>query len=304
MRIFMAGATGVVGRRALPVLMERGHRVTAVARTPEKRAALERVGADSLSLDLFDLEAVRNAVAGHDVVVNLATHMPSSSTRMLFRASWRENDRLRREASATLADAARAAGAGRFIQESFAPIYADGGERWLNESWPVRPVRYNRTILDAERSVERFAVGGGAGVVLRFAAFYGPEAGHVHELIGMVRRGWAPVPGSPEGFISSVLHDDAAAAVVAALDVPGGVYNVSDDEPLRRREFVDALAAALDVPPPRLPPAWVVKVGGGLAELLARSLRISNRKLREASGWAPRYPSIREGWRATPAELD
>jgi len=120
----------------------------------------------------------------------------------------------------------------------------------------------------------------------------------------MVRKGWAPVPGSPDGFVSSVSHDDAAAAVVAALDVPGGAYNVGDDEPLRRREMVDALASALGVPPPRLPPAWVVKLGGGLAELMARSLRISNRKLRQASNWAPRYPSIREGWRATLAALD
>ncbi len=304
MRIFVTGATGVVGRRAVPLLIGRGHRVTAVGRTPEKRAELERMGADPVALDLFDRTAVQGAVGGHDVVVNLATHIPPSGAKLFLRASWRENDRLRREGSATLADAARAAGVGRFIQESFGPIYADGGDRWLDESWPLRPVRYNRTILDAERSAERFGAGGGVGVVLRFAAFYGPDAGHVHDLIGMVRKGWAPLPGSPNGFVSSVSHDDAAAAVVAALDIPGGGYNVGDDEPLRRREMVDALASLLGVAPPRFPPAWVVKLGGGLAELMARSIRISNRKLREASSWVPRYPSIREGWRATLAALD
>ena len=204
MRIFVAGATGVVGRRVVPLLLECGHRVTAVGRTPAKRAALQQQGADALALDLFDRDAVVRALAGHDAVVNLATHMPSSSTSMFLRSSRRENDRLRREASPAMADGARAAGAGRFIQESFAPIYADGGDRWLDESWPLRPVKYNRTIPDAERSAERFAAGGGAGIVLRFAAFYGPDARHVHDLIGMVRKGWAPVPGSPDGFLSSV----------------------------------------------------------------------------------------------------
>jgi nucleoside-diphosphate-sugar epimerase len=223
---------------------------------------------------------------------------------MFLRGAWRENDRIRREGSAILADAARAGGAGRFIQESFAPIYADGGDRWLDERWPLRPVRYNRTILDAEHTAKRFGETGGVGVILRFAAFYGPDAVHVHQLIGMVRRGWAPLPGSPDGYVSSVSHDDAAAAVVAALELPGGVYNVSDDEPLRRRELVDALADALEVPPPKLPPAWLAKHGGDLMELLSRSLRISNRALRAASSWVPRYPSLREGWRATLAELD
>ena len=112
MRIFMTGATGVVGRRAVPLLVQQGHRVTAVGRTPEKRAALERMGAEPVALDLLDRSAAGRAVGGHDAVVNLATHIPSS-TKMFFRASWRENDRVRREGSATLADAARQAVAGR-----------------------------------------------------------------------------------------------------------------------------------------------------------------------------------------------
>jgi nucleoside-diphosphate-sugar epimerase len=114
-------------------------------------------------------------------------------------------------------------------------------------------------------------------------------------MIPIVRTGWSPLPGSPESFVSPVSHDDAATAVVAALGVPAGVYNVTDDEPVRRREFVDVLAGALGVGEPRFGPAWLAHLGGSLGELLSRSLRISNRKLREASGWAPAYPSIREG---------
>ncbi len=117
------------------------------------------------------------------------------------------------------------------------------------------------------------------------------------------RRGWAPALGSPESFISSVSHDDAAAAVAAALDVPAGIYNVCDDRPVRRREFTDALAAALHVPPPRFVPTWVARLAGSLGETLARSQRIANRKLRGASPWAPRYPSVVEGWQAVLAEL-
>jgi nucleoside-diphosphate-sugar epimerase len=303
MRVFVTGATGVVGRRAVPLLVDMGHRVTAVGRSAVRLADLARAGADPLVLDLFDRSAVGRALPGHDVVVNLATHMPSSSLRMFLPGAWRENDRLRRDASALLTAAALEAGVRRFVQESFAPAYADGGDRWLEESWSIRPVRYNRTILDAERSAARFGELGGAALVLRFAAFYGPDAGHVRELIALVRKGWAPLPGPADGFVSSVSHDDAATAVVAALELPPGTYNVADDEPLRRRELVDTLAAALGVSPPRLPPAWVRFPGGSLGELMARSVRVSNRRLRAASSWRPRYPSLREGWRAIVGQL-
>ncbi len=272
--------------------------VTAVGRTPEKRAALERVGAAPIDVNLFDREAVARAVKGHEVVINVATHIPSSSGRMLLPGAWKENDRIRRQASANLSAAALETGAGRFIQESFAPIYSDGGDRWIEESAPLRPVRYNRSVLDAERAAEDFTSKGGTGIVLRFAGFYGADAFQVRDAIGMIRKGWAPLPGDPGAFFSSIHHDDAATAVVAALRARAGAYNVTDDEPLRRRDYVDALAAAIGAPPPKLPPAWLTRLGGSLTELLSRSQRISNRKLREETGWAPRYRSVREGWPA------
>ena len=132
MRILVTGATGVVGRRAVPLMIAGGHEVTAIGRDPERRAALERSGATTATLDLFDADAVRRMVAGHDAVVNLATHMPSSTMRMMLPGAWRENDRVRRDGSAILADAAAAGGVTRFVQESFAPIYEDGGDRWLD----------------------------------------------------------------------------------------------------------------------------------------------------------------------------
>ena len=303
MRVFITGATGVIGRRVVPLLVRSGHQVTAAGRSPRGSAMLLEQGVAVVSVELFDRAALRDVVRGHDAVVNLATHMPRSATAMLLPWAWRENDRLRRDGSAALVDAVLAAGVGRFVQESFAPVYEDGGDRWIDERWPLRPAPYNRTVLDAERSAERFGAAGGAGVALRFGAFYGGDSRVLHEMARMVARGWAPLPGERGAFISSVSHDDAAAAVVAALGAPGGTYNVTDDEPVGRGEWADSLADALGVARPKPLPRWMARLGGSTMELLSRSQRISNAKLRAATGWAPRWPSVREGWRAIAPEL-
>ena len=193
MRVFITGATGVIGRRVVPLLVKAGHQVTAVGRSPHRSATLRQQGAAVVDVGLFDPAALRDVVRGHDAVVNLATHMPSSATAMLLPWAWKENARLRRDASAALVDAALAAGVGRLVQESFAPVYEDGGDRWIDERWPLRPAPYNRTVLDAERSAERFGASGGAGVVLRFGAFYGGDSRVLHEMVRMVARGWAPL---------------------------------------------------------------------------------------------------------------
>jgi nucleoside-diphosphate-sugar epimerase len=209
---------------------------------------------------------------------------------------WRENDHIRREDSAALVSAAIEAGVTRFIQESFAPVYDDAGDRWVDETFPVRPVKYNRTVLDAERSAERFTASGGVGVVVRFAGFYGPD--HLlRDMIGIVRKWWSPVPGPPEAFWSSCAHVDAASAVVALLNpgVTAGIYNACDDEPLHRIEWTAALARAAGAPMPKQMPEWLSKFGGTTLKLLSRSQRMSNEKLKRASGWAPAWKSARDG---------
>jgi len=289
MRVLVTGATGVIGRRVVPLLLGAGHQVTALGRTPEKREALEALGAATSDADLFDVAALRRALDGHDAAVNLATHMPRSANTMLLPGAWRENDRVRRDGSAALAAAARAAGVRRLVQESFAPIYEDGGAEWIDETWPVRPAPYNRTVLDAERAAAQFTEQGGAGVVLRFALFYGPDSAFLRDMARVVRLGRLPIPGDAGAYVSSVSHDDAAAAVVAALGVPPGIYNVTDDEPLTRAAWGAAFAAALGVRPPRPLPRWLARLGGSTFELLARSQRMTNGKLR-AHGWVARYP--------------
>jgi nucleoside-diphosphate-sugar epimerase len=302
MQIFIAGATGVVGRRAIPLLIAAGHQVAAAARTAENCVVLESMGASPVKMDLFDRESVRRGMGRPEVVINLATHIPSSTLRMFFPGAWRENDRLRRDASALLAESARLLGAQRYIQESFAPSYPDSGDAWIREDTPLAPVRYNRSVVSAESSALEFTRRGGVGIVLRFAGFYGPDAGQSDAMIMAVRKGWAPLPGSPEAYISSLSHDDAATAVLSALDLPAGIYNVTDDEPLRRREFSAALAKALGAAAPKPLPQWLARLTGSLGELMSRSERISNQKLRNA-GWSPKYPSMREGWPATLSEL-
>lgn len=267
MKIFVLGGTGVIGSRVVPRLRSLGHEVTLFQwRTPS-----------------FDF-------AGHDAVINLATHIPPAS-RALLPGAWRATNRLRRTLPPILAKS----GVRRWIQESFAPVYPDRGDAWIDESVPIAPVRYNRGVAAAEAAVASFP---GTGIVLRFGYFYGPDSDFTQQMIGSVQKGWSPLPGGPESYVSSVAHDDAAEAVIAALDLPAGVYNVVDDEPVTRREYVDSLADRLGVRHPRFLPPWSAHLLGSLGTTLARSQRISNRKLRSASPWTPKYPSVREGWAA------
>jgi nucleoside-diphosphate-sugar epimerase len=273
-----------------------------VARSPAKTAQLEALGARPCTVDLFDPEAVARAVSGHDVVVNLATHIPNIS-RAALPGSWAENDRIRSEASRNLADGARAGDVGRYVQESITFLYPDSGDRWLDEETPLEPARYVRSVVEAEGQAARFTQWGGTGVVLRFAVFYGPDSHHTVEAIRAARKRVALQPGRAGAYLSSIHTDDAARAVVAALTLPAGIYNVADDEPVTRQQYADALARAVGVPSVRLLPRPVTALGGKKLALLARSQRVSNRRLVEASGWAPAVPSIRSGLPAVGAEV-
>jgi nucleoside-diphosphate-sugar epimerase len=296
MRVFVTGATGVIGRRVVPLLLSQGHAVTALVRHREAFAQMQARGVKFVDVDLFSPDAVRQAVSGQTAIINLATHMPPTAFRMLFRSAWRENDRIRSEGAANIADAALASGVQILIQESFAFTYPDRGDNWIDEDTVLAPADYNRSVLDAERAVARFRERGGRGIVLRFAAFYGPDAMQIRNGIAALRLGWAPLPGNAQRYISSISHDDAAAAVVAALHSPAGTYTVSDDEPVRRGVYFGSLAACLGLGPPRFLPDWITPLFGTAGAVMARSLRLSNAKLRNATGWSPRFPSVRQGW--------
>jgi nucleoside-diphosphate-sugar epimerase len=295
MKVFLTGGTGVIGTRALPALVAAGHEVTAVARSGAKADLVRSMGATPVAVDLFDAAAVKAAVDGHEAVVNLATNIPPMSKAALARA-WATNERLRSEASNHLVDAALATGATRFVQESIAFPYVDQGDAWIDEDTPLEHEGAFTGAADAEAAAARFTASGGTGVVLRFAQFHGPGSSHVEAFNAMARKRINPFVGDPDGYVSFVHADDAGTAAAAALAVPSGVYNVADDEPLTRREAGLAVAEALGVKPPKAVPAPVRATMPRSAKLLMKSLRISNARFKQASGWAPAHPSIRGSW--------
>jgi nucleoside-diphosphate-sugar epimerase len=295
MKVFVAGATGVVGRRAVRLLVAAGHDVTGVARSPEKAQLLRTLGAEPVSVDLFDPAAVTAAVAGHDVVCNLATHIPDLRHASLPGA-WNETIRLRTVASGHLVDAALATGAARFVQESIAFLYDDGGDRWIDEEADLADGAFSGSVGAAEAQARRFTAAGGVGIALRFGLFYGAGASHTVDQLRLARRGVAPSIGSGDAYQSMIHLDDAASAVVAALHAPAGTYNVVEDEPATRAEQADAIADALGIDAPRQLPALITRLGGAKAAPMARSQRVSNRGFRVATGWEPAYPDQWSGW--------
>ncbi|HVE93797.1 MAG TPA: NAD-dependent epimerase/dehydratase family protein [Acidimicrobiales bacterium] len=295
MKIFVAGATGVVGWRAVRALVATGHEVAGVARSEAKAQLLRDLGADPVSVDLFDGAAVRSATSNAEAVVNLATRIPPTS-KAWRTGAWKENNRIRTEAAATLAAAAAGVGA-RFVQESITFPYADAGVDWIGESHPFDATSLVTSVLDAEASAARVTAAGGRGIVLRFAMFYGSDSAHTLEAIKAARFGVAAAVGHPDAFQSFISTEDAATAVVAALDAPAGIYNVVDDEPLPRGDAWRALGQAVGKRALRFGPAKAIAAAGGSkADLLARSQRVSNRKFRSATPWVPAIPSVREGW--------
>jgi nucleoside-diphosphate-sugar epimerase len=302
MRVFLLGGTGAIGRYALPALVAAGHEVSALARTPQKAAAVRGHGGAPVTVSMFDRDALSAAFRGHDAVVNLATSMPATAAFM-FRRAWTATERVRTEGSAAVVDAALAAGAGRLVQESVSMIYPDGGDRWVDEG--TQPDRYPNAEgnLAAEAAAARFGDAGGTGVVLRLGLFYGPGARHSEQFLALARRHVLPVIGHPDSYVSSIHVADAGAAACFALQIPGGVYNVVDNDPLTKRQYAGALADAAGKRPWIAGPGRLAAVFGDRLTSLTRSLRVSNRHFRQASGWEPLYPSAREGWAATAREV-
>ncbi|HSJ43198.1 MAG TPA: NAD(P)-dependent oxidoreductase [Euzebyales bacterium] len=298
MRIFVAGATGVLGRRVVPGLIAAGHDVDAVARNPAKAEQLRTQGASPIAVDLFDAAAVATAVRGSDAVVNLATAIPPMG-RMLRRSAWEMTDRLRTDASRNLVDAALATGARRYVQEALGFVYPDRGSAWIDEDTALAPAPFARAVLSAEAEARRFGADGGTGIALRFGLFYSADSEQTRQIASGARGGWLALPGRGDAYRPWVHVDDAATAVVVALDAPGGVYNVVDDHPLTNDEHASVLGELVGRRL-RRPPSWLAV---GPLRLLTRSLRVSNRRLRDATGWRPAYASLREGWDEVLARL-
>ncbi len=305
MKVFVTGATGVIGTPTVARLIEAGHEVRAVARREEAATALRQAGAEPWAVDLFDAEAVRTAVVGSDAIAHLATNVPPFP-QMLRTKAWVMHNRLRTEATSNLVAAARAEGIGRIVKESITFMYEDGGDAWLDESAPITAdPGLMQPALDGERTAFELTDAGGVAVALRFGLFYGGANRATDEMLRLARWRASMVAGKGSAYMSSLHAEDAATAVVAALDAPGGIYNVCDDEPLTRRDALDAFSAAFGLGRLHSNPGWLMRLlAGPAAASRIASQRVSNHGFRSATAWSPTYPSLREGWSAEHARRE
>jgi len=297
MDIFVTGATGVLGRAAVPLLVAAGHHVRGLARSEGNAALLRDMGAEPMSTDLFDVDALRPVVAGCDAILHLATHIPPTMKAGRLSA-WRENDHLRREGAQVLVRAALTTGVQRLIYPSIAYVYPDSGDRWIAaDTTPVAPHAVLQSTLDAEETVREFAADGRRGVVLRMGTFYGPEAPTTGDLLRAARMGIAAFPGPRGAYLPMIWVQDAARALVAALAAPAGTYDVVDDAPLPRGAIFAAIAHSVGRERLHALPRWLMSMlASATVDALSRSQRISNRRFKAVTDWTPTVPDARLGW--------
>lgn len=310
MKVLVAGAAGVLGRRLVPLLVKAGHQVTGTTRSAERAERLSRLGASPVILDALDRDAVARAVeqAAPEVVIHELTAIPHSLNLRRIDQEFALTNRLRTEGTDILIEAAQHAGCRRFIAQSFAGwTYARTGE-WIKSEEDslmekARPAMQG--ILDAIRYLESAVLGqsGMEGFVLRYGWFYGPGTsfGRGGSMIWHVERRRLPRIGRGLGYWSFIHVDDAAAATLAAVETQAspGIYNITDDEPAQVSEWLPYLAESLGAKPPRRVPGWIgrLAIGPHGNAIMNQSRGANNRKAKEQLEWQLRWPTWREGFR-------
>ena len=300
MRVFVAGASGVLGTRLVPRLIERGHEVIGTSTTSAKAERLRALGATPVTLDLLDPAAVRAAVlaAEPDAIVHQATALANLRDFKHFDRSFALTNRLRTEGTDALLAAGHEAGVRRIVAQSYASaLYARAGAWVKTEDDPLDndPVPSMRETVAAMRYLDDTVTRAG-GIVLRYGGFYGDANDAIP---GPVRKRQFPVVGSGDGMTSFIHLDDAAAATALALDHEGpAAFNIVDDEPAPVREWLPVLAEVLDAKPPRHVPRWIARLiaGEALVMMQTESRGASNAKAKQELGWTLRYPSWRQGF--------
>jgi nucleoside-diphosphate-sugar epimerase len=309
MRVLVAGATGAIGRPLLPMLTEAGHEVVGTTRTPGNLDAIARTGAEPVVMDALDADAVMRAVvdAKPDAIIHQLSSLKEMRDFKRLDKEFATTNRLRVEGTTNLLAAARAAGAKRFIAQSFTgPPNPRTGRpvKTEDDGLDPDPVPASRQTVDAIRHVEQVvpAETSLVGIVLRYGAFYGPGTGISRngDMVQMVHKRKFPVVGKGTGVWSLIHIDDAARATVQALEhgTPG-LYNIVDDDPAPVSAVLPALAGAVGAKPPRHVPAWLAKllVGDYGISVMTQIRGSSNAKAKRELDWQLRYPTWREGFR-------
>ena len=300
MKVFIAGASGAIGQPLVKQLLQKGHEVVGMTRSrPE---VLRELGAAPVVADAFDAAAVRGAVeqAAPDVVVNELTDLNHPLNPRKYDQWLAGTNRLRREGTQNLADAAAAAGASKFISQSVAFFY-DFSEGVKTEDSPLLGAEAGDAAA-ALHDLDRITLAAPGGIELRYGFFYGPGTSYGPDgaQIEMVRKRRMPIVGSGAGVFPFIHVEDAASATVAAIERGApGVYNVVDDEPAPMRDWVPFVADLVGAKKPRRVPAFIAKLAAGPMVGFATRLRpVSNEKAKHDLGWQPRYASWRDGFRA------
>jgi nucleoside-diphosphate-sugar epimerase len=308
-KIFVAGATGVVGRRLVPLLVSAGHQVVGMSRSAERAAELDRARARGVVGNVLDPRGLRELLAEvrPEIVIHQVTDIPRALDPGKTEAQFAANVLVRSVGTRNLVQAPRDAGARRVVAQSYAHVYAPTGG-WIKiesdeldagDQVPEGRRRNVEAVIALERAV--LTSPGIAGVALRYGALYGPGTAYDPaggSIADLVRKRHYPLVGGGTGWTSFVHVDDAAAAVVLALDGPAGVHNITDDRPAPASEWLPYYAALLGAPPPRHVPAFAVRALGRehFAFRATQQRAADNRKARSRLGFTPQHRTWRDGW--------
>jgi nucleoside-diphosphate-sugar epimerase len=310
MKVFVAGATGAVGKRLVPLLVAQGYDVVAMTRSAEKVDSLRAIGAEPVIADGLDRAAVIKALmySEPEVVIHEMTGLAGVTSIRHFDKEFAVTNRLRSEGTDHLIEGARAAGARRLIAQSFGNWYSDRtgpGAKTEEDPLDPDPPAAQRRSFAAVRHLERAVLGtdGIEGLALRYGNFYGPGTALAAdgEIAALVRRRRFPIVGVGAGVSSFIHVDDAAAATAAAIERGApGLYNIADDEPAPVADWLPELARTLGAKPPRRVPVWLARLAVGEVgvSMMTRTAGASNAKAKRELGWRPRYPSYREGFQS------
>ena len=303
MRVLVAGGAGEIGRRLVPQLVARGHRVTATTSSPGKSGLLGRLGADAVVMDGLDAASVGEAVARArpDAIVHEMTAIAGKPDMKHMDRWYATTNRLRTEGTDHLLAAAQATGVSHFVAQSYASwngVRTGGCVK--TEEDPLDPMAGTaaHAVMEAIRHLEGVVVEAG-GAALRYGWLYAPGASSLDALVALVRKRQFPLVGGGTGYTSWVHLDDAASATVLAVERQAkGVFNVVDDEPAPVSEWLPYLAACAGAKPPLRVPKWLARLLAGdvAVTMMTEGRGFSNAKAKRELGWELRYPSWRQGF--------
>ncbi|MDA2921012.1 NAD(P)-dependent oxidoreductase [Desulfobacterota bacterium AH_259_B03_O07] len=297
MKVFIAGATGVLGRRIIKLLISRGQSVVGLVRSERGEQIVKSIGGESRSTELFDSDALAKAGEGCDVVIHAATSIPVKVRTS--QRDWEMNDRIRREGTKALTTCAGEIGARQFILQSVVWVARPSDDSFFNEDSPTNPDPVVQSALDAENIAQDAADRFGFNTsILRCGWFYCSDAANTRQFGEGLTKRMMPMIGSGDA-IWSILHvDDAASAFVTTFESSKeGIWHVIDDQPVTVREFLIYFAEKLGAPRPRYFPVWLVRLimGKYAVDFFTNSTFTSNKRIKQELGWSPHFPTFKEG---------